>query len=259
MTETYDEDFLSRLATRVNNKFKIDKYQFTILLKEFLREEYHSRKAKESNNNAQDNIKEKKLPTAKKVNNNWVVDGKFVVKSSKNKVVIGKLYKDKITTLLTYDEKRCKELGLSIDDSALRKSYYNNNGKYQQEYRVLIKAIAEIGKCRTVAGELMRAATRLSHEFYNNGMCNNYSPYLYYLNAMGIFKDHENIYDTLFVCGEDALTEAIYKDENTNAIESMMDLVIEKIIKNPELKKLTNKEDMNDYRVKDEEWYGDED
>ena len=52
-------------------------------------------------------------------------------------------------------------------------SYYNGNGAYQKEYEELYKKLVpNSGSAQTIHGELIRAISRLSHEYYNNGNCN---------------------------------------------------------------------------------------
>jgi hypothetical protein len=51
-------------------------------------------------------------------------------------------------------------------------TYWNRNGKYQKEYNVLYwdkKLVPPSGKCDTVAGEILRAATKLLFDIHNFG------------------------------------------------------------------------------------------
>ena len=48
-------------------------------------------------------------------------------------------------------------------------SYYNGNGAYQKEYEELYKKLVpNSGSAQTIHGELIRAISRLLHEYYNN-------------------------------------------------------------------------------------------
>lgn len=49
-------------------------------------------------------------------------------------------------------------------------SYYNNQGAYQTEYSELYdKYVPTQGSAETLNGELIRAISRLAHDYYNNG------------------------------------------------------------------------------------------
>lgn len=53
------------------------------------------------------------------------------------------------------------------------KSYWNHTGAYQPEYnRLYVDLVPSSGCSETLNGELVRAISRLSYEFYNNGNCN---------------------------------------------------------------------------------------
>jgi hypothetical protein len=55
-------------------------------------------------------------------------------------------------------------------------SYWNDKGAFQAEYNELYeKHVPRSGSCSTLNGELIRAASRLSYEYYNNGNCNSKS------------------------------------------------------------------------------------
>ena len=53
------------------------------------------------------------------------------------------------------------------------KSYWDGTGQYQTEYKTLCdNLVPDSGSAATLHGELIRAITRLSYEYYNNGNCN---------------------------------------------------------------------------------------
>jgi DnaJ-class molecular chaperone len=61
-------------------------------------------------------------------------------------------------------EKRITEFG---------KSYWNNNGAYQEEYDKLYEELVPSrGEADTIHGEMIRAVSRLFYDFCNNGNCN---------------------------------------------------------------------------------------
>ena len=51
-----------------------------------------------------------------------------------------------------------------------KNSYWNNNGKYNLEYENLWRRLVPVeGKASTVAGEVLRAVSRLYYRWYNDG------------------------------------------------------------------------------------------
>ena len=52
-------------------------------------------------------------------------------------------------------------------------SYWNNNGLYQETYHKLYEELVpDRGCAETLAGEMLRASSRLYHEYFNNGNMN---------------------------------------------------------------------------------------
>jgi len=53
------------------------------------------------------------------------------------------------------------------------KSYWNNNGAYQEEYDTFYKELVPSrGEADTIHGEMIRAVSRLFYDYCNNGNCN---------------------------------------------------------------------------------------
>ena len=53
------------------------------------------------------------------------------------------------------------------------KSYWDNNGAYQEDYnRLYEELVPSRGAAKTVSGELLRCMSRLTYDYYNNGNCN---------------------------------------------------------------------------------------
>ena len=51
-----------------------------------------------------------------------------------------------------------------------KNTYWNNNGKYNHEYEILWRRLVPAeGKANTVAGEVLRAVSRLYYRWYNDG------------------------------------------------------------------------------------------
>lgn len=54
--------------------------------------------------------------------------------------------------------------------------YWNDKGELQEEYKELYdKHVPMMGECETLAGEVLRASSRIYHDAYNNGFMNNTS------------------------------------------------------------------------------------
>lgn len=146
--------------------------------------------------------------------------------------------------------------------------YWNNEGTYQAEYQSLYdELVPSEGKCDSVAGELIRAASRLYYDAYNNGFLNNTSGAYNYLvkyllplslnqeelsNALDIIKYKCNTGSYSFIC------------EDTNkALDLIVDEVVLSINRIQSLKTTPNREDLFDlqdddvYELEDEDYSDD--
>jgi len=125
--------------------------------------------------------------------------------------------------------------------------YWHNAGKHQADYaRLCDELIPDMGACDTVAGEMLRSATRLAYDLYNNGMGNNTSGAVNFLQAKGVIdsKTHDVIYE--YTRG--LLYDGHYEGDALQvAVESMIDQTVQHILQNPELLVTENTEDMFDY------------
>lgn len=109
------------------------------------------------------------------------------------------------------------------------------------------------GNCDTVAGELIRAASRLGHDLYNNGMGNNTSGAVNFLREKGAI-DRET-YETIYEYTRGLFYEGCYEgDPFQVAMESMVDQTIEFILDNPELETRKNEQDIWDFSDEDQSW-----
>lgn len=125
-------------------------------------------------------------------------------------------------------------------------SYWSEQGKYQAEYTRLWNLVPASGKCDVVAGELLRAANRLTYDFYNNGMGNNTSGAVNYLFEMGAisYNTHKEVY--YYTRGR--TYGGRYEDDDLhNAIIDVMDQTIEFILAHPHLEIEANSNDMFDF------------
>lgn len=135
----------------------------------------------------------------------------------------------------------------------MHSTYWNQQGNYQSEYDRLANLMPVEGKCSVVAGELIRAASRLAYDFYNNGMGNNTSGAVNFLKEKGAIRADTHRIIHWYTRGE--LYDGNYQGDSLQvAMESMVDQTIEFILANPELETQSNSEDMFDYSEPDQHW-----
>lgn len=131
----------------------------------------------------------------------------------------------------------------------MNNTYWNKQGKYQQDFDRLIKLMPGYGPAPTVGGEMMRAANRLVYDFYNNGMGNNTSGALNYLDKLGVMdEDNTNIFGTVYEYTRGKVYQGGYDGDALQiAIERIMDMTIERLLAQPELETQTHIDDMFEY------------
>jgi len=135
----------------------------------------------------------------------------------------------------------------------MENTYWNNAGKYQADYDRLLKLMPSMGQCDTVAGELIRSASRLGYDFYNNGMGNNTS------GAANFLLEHRAIdtetHQIIYEYTRGLIYSSHYAgDSLQRSIESMVDQTIEFILARPELLTQPNTVDMFDFSAEDQNW-----
>jgi hypothetical protein len=131
----------------------------------------------------------------------------------------------------------------------MENTYWNGKGKNQSQFDELVELMPSSGKSEVVAGELIRAANRLAYDFYNNGMGNNTSGAINFLDYYCVLDmDRTNIFGKIYEYSRGRIYQGNYKgDSLQTAIESMMDMTIEFILANPHLKTQANTDDIFDY------------
>ena len=112
--------------------------------------------------------------------------------------------------------------------------------------RIFAELVPESGKCDTVAGEMVRAAGRLRHDFYNNGMGNNTS------GALKFLREKSAIDRELFEYVLPYTTGRVYTGNYNNdlfhiAIDRIVEMTTKMVTYNPQLMTMENIEDMFDY------------
>lgn len=127
----------------------------------------------------------------------------------------------------------------------MENTYWNNRGTYQADYDRLVELMPAMGKCDTVAGELMRSASRLGYDFYNNGMGNNTSGAYNFLESKGAIDDTVSV---VYEYSRGRIYDGNYNGDRIHrSIESLVDQTVKFILDNPELETTPNTEDMFDY------------
>ena len=133
----------------------------------------------------------------------------------------------------------------------MQNTYWNGNGAYQADYERLVNAMPGVGASDTVAGELIRAASRLGYDFYNNGMGNNTSGAANFLLEKGAIS--KRTYATVYGFTRGRLYNGRFDgDTLQQAIEAVVDETVEYILAHPELETADNNEDMFDYEEEEE-------
>lgn len=125
----------------------------------------------------------------------------------------------------------------------IMKTYYTQEGKYQQQYDRLSKLIPDMGRADTVAGEMMRCLQRLSHEMHNNGMDNNSSGAVNYLLSKGCITVESWQLVEAYSRGR-AFDERYMGVVLKDMLEGMIDQTVFFIMANPELEQEYNNTDM---------------
>jgi len=139
----------------------------------------------------------------------------------------------------------------------MENTYWNKQGLYQAEYDDLINLMPASGNSDTVAGEMIRAVSRLAYDFYNNGMGNNTSGAVNFLDQKGVIT--REVYNTIYPHTTGAVYRGDYNGDRFQvAIEQAIDETVGMIICNTGLITEANTEDMFDFSNPDEPCYDDD-
>ena len=135
----------------------------------------------------------------------------------------------------------------------MKNIYYHRSGKYQADYDRLVDLMPISGQSETVAGELIRAVSKLGHELYSNGMGNNPSGAVNFLLRQNAIN--QETYDTIYPLTRGRLYNGNYNGDSFQmAVESAIDQTLELVRSNPELETKESSIDMHDL-ADDEEFY----
>lgn len=133
----------------------------------------------------------------------------------------------------------------------MENTYWNDSGKFQKEFDELVKLMPMMGASEVKAGELIRAANRLAYDFYNNGMGNNTSGALNFLKYHGAIDP--DVYETIHPWTTGRVYHGDYNGDYLQvAIEKMIDMTVEMIIRNPVLITMKNSDDIFNHSEPDE-------
>lgn len=128
-------------------------------------------------------------------------------------------------------------------------NYYSGNGEYQSQFDAIFEEfVPRLGPADTLAGECVRAISRINYDFYNNGFGNNTSGALNFVKS---YIDYE-VYDILheYTCGR-VYNDNYGDDYIHNAVVKMTDQVLAMIVDNPQTMTIENKTDLFDLQESD--------
>jgi len=131
-------------------------------------------------------------------------------------------------------------------------TFYNSKNPMSAAYeRLYAKLVPQCGKCDTVEGELLRASSRIYHDYYNNGFGNNWSGALNYLDQHFGLKAGERRLLRAYARGK-IVKRSTY---NTNtAIPAALEGIAERVVQHVALAEVTgltpNSDDMFDLQEK---------
>ncbi len=106
----------------------------------------------------------------------------------------------------------------------LKVSYWNNCGALQDSYlRLATTLIPNSGDCSTLEGELLRAVSKVYHDYYNNGFGNDMRGPVAFLMAKYQVDEFKSFYEDLVEAapenrGDDGLDEQQLEDLVTSVI-----------------------------------------
>lgn len=103
-------------------------------------------------------------------------------------------------------------------------SYWNNNGKYEAEAAALNELVPMMGNCETFKGEVWRAATKIYHDYFNNGFCNEWTQ-----PAAFLMDNVELSSDVKHVLLEYASGNMLFGANHEKEMEMMINSVIEQL------------------------------
>ena len=107
----------------------------------------------------------------------------------------------------------------------MRTIYWNNLGKYQNDYNALKELVPKAGNAGTVEGEMIRAIGRVYHDYYQTGLSNNTSGAVNFLFYCDI-KYSVGLADVLFEIKLECNTGTVTGQNLVKSMERMVDRVV---------------------------------
>lgn len=141
-------------------------------------------------------------------------------------------------------------------------TYWQNKGRYEDEAKQLQALVPNSGEAETMQGEIMRAASRIYYDLFNNGFGNNWTGALDYLKEFVNLPEH--IYDELnqyaggAVVGNDKNLESIVEEMVSHAVRYAIDKIDPEWQNPKDMRELQRDPyDINEYED-EEDFYGDD-
>jgi len=128
-------------------------------------------------------------------------------------------------------------------------SYWDKKGEHQAYYEKAWKEfVPPTGPSHCVAGEMLRASSKLYYDLYNNGMGNNTSGPINFLISHKVID--KELYDIIYPWTRGKVYGGSYNENEILifAMERMVNCTLEHIINNQHLIEQKNTEDMFDYQ-----------
>lgn len=123
--------------------------------------------------------------------------------------------------------------------------------KFKDQYEQLWKdLVPKSGESTVLAGELIRAVGRLNYDFHNNGMGNNTSGAINFLNHHSAISSAD--FGNIYYWTRGRVYNGSYDgDSLTKAMNSIVDSTVQMIINNPQLMSIENTKSMFDFEDED--------
>ena len=136
----------------------------------------------------------------------------------------------------------------------LQNGFYTQTLVEKKIEEMFERLVPVCGSCETVAGEIVRALTRIVYRFYNDGDCIGVDYGNETCNAAARYLMKNTNFDVYRVIKE--MWSNNYSDEEINELENS---VYEFLINHKELETTPNNEDFYDYGSENDVWNKDED
>lgn len=107
----------------------------------------------------------------------------------------------------------------------MRTIYWNNLGKFQNDYNALKELVPKAGNAGTVEGEMIRAIGRVYHDYYQTGLSSNTSGAVNFLFDCDI-KYSVGLADVLFDIKLECNTGTVTGQNLDRSMERMVDRVV---------------------------------